>query len=374
MKNSKCVICDKPFSSVSQTDRLCSTPACEAIYIVHLRQAKRCCRSCGKPLQSEAGNLFYDEVCRNHQCQLAAVRFTNPGAVFCKVCGIWIPSASDPSGFHDCGCRCCRRISMELQSRKKAIELAILRRDRDAKIERIVRERIGLPIKAKGETGELSETEALEPEIVSIPFMENGLLPMSLDRIAALRANLLEIVKKMEIFQTAAVGEAVVAQTGDVKLGGDEELDNGENRKVGEDCGTDSNDQDDAKLVTLFQTACGMCRGECCTKGGNEAYLNLDVLERFAEMKQFTTVEEVIDAYLAKIPLVTVEGSCIYHGETGCGLSREMRSVTCNSFLCFPVQHLRDQSQKGKTEFILATSNIRDSFESPPKVFEIKRV
>ena len=32
-----------------------------------------------------------------------------------------------------------------------------------------------------------------------------------------------------------------------------------------------------------------------------------------------------------------MERSCIFHGEHGCGLARELRSDTCNNYFCGPM-------------------------------------
>jgi hypothetical protein len=38
------------------------------------------------------------------------------------------------------------------------------------------------------------------------------------------------------------------------------------------------------------------------------------------------------------VPERSVEHSCIYHGEHGCALPRELRSHICNSYYCQPMQ------------------------------------
>ena len=54
------------------------------------------------------------------------------------------------------------------------------------------------------------------------------------------------------------------------------------------------------------------------------------------------TTGEVVDEYLGRVADLSVAESCIYHQATGCGLSREMRSDTCNRHFC---QGLKDFRQ-----------------------------
>ncbi len=42
----------------------------------------------------------------------------------------------------------------------------------------------------------------------------------------------------------------------------------------------------------------------------------------------------VLAAYMEYVAEKSYEGSCVYHTEKGCSLPRNMRSNTCNNFLC----------------------------------------
>jgi hypothetical protein len=52
-------------------------------------------------------------------------------------------------------------------------------------------------------------------------------------------------------------------------------------------------------------------------------------------------VRAAVAAYVARVPAATVPGSCVFHGADGCGLPREMRSDTCNRYLCDGLVELR---------------------------------
>jgi hypothetical protein len=42
--------------------------------------------------------------------------------------------------------------------------------------------------------------------------------------------------------------------------------------------------------------------------------------------------------YADAVPERSVERSCVFHGEQGCALPRELRSHTCNSYFCRPMR------------------------------------
>ncbi len=52
------------------------------------------------------------------------------------------------------------------------------------------------------------------------------------------------------------------------------------------------------------------------------------------------TLAQIMDAYLKHLPAKTVQNSCIYHSAKGCGLPRDLRSSTCNRYLCGKLKNL----------------------------------
>jgi len=80
--------------------------------------------------------------------------------------------------------------------------------------------------------------------------------------------------------------------------------------------------------------ACSTCRGWCCRMGHQHAYLSPEFLAwRFVQDESLTS-EAMIDDYIDRIPEKSQNDSCLYHTEMGCALPREIRSSTCNDFLC----------------------------------------
>ncbi len=92
---------------------------------------------------------------------------------------------------------------------------------------------------------------------------------------------------------------------------------------------------------TLSAGACAACRGSCCRSGGDLAYLTEETIVRSLQAHPDRTLAQIIDSYMERLPAETVRDSCIYHSGTGCGLPRDLRSSTCNRYLCGKLKNLR---------------------------------
>lgn len=79
---------------------------------------------------------------------------------------------------------------------------------------------------------------------------------------------------------------------------------------------------------------CAACKGGCCTHGGDTAYLTVATLRRFMATHPALNPDDVLSAYLDRVRSRTQAGSCINHTDRGCSLPSEMRSDTCNRYLC----------------------------------------
>lgn len=85
---------------------------------------------------------------------------------------------------------------------------------------------------------------------------------------------------------------------------------------------------------------CTLCKGGCCTQGADHAYLTAATLQRFIQsdsefkLKHELQATEVVQRYVERIPQRSLENSCLFQTDTGCSLTREMRSDTCNGYLC----------------------------------------
>jgi hypothetical protein len=84
----------------------------------------------------------------------------------------------------------------------------------------------------------------------------------------------------------------------------------------------------------VASTACSLCRGYCCTGGGNDAYLEESTIARVRNTSPALGVRGVVRLYVELVPPEIYKGSCIFHGRRGCALSRRLRSDVCNSYFC----------------------------------------
>lgn len=84
------------------------------------------------------------------------------------------------------------------------------------------------------------------------------------------------------------------------------------------------------------QTAlCASCAGFCCSKGHkNRAYLTSEDMKVFRKKHPSLDFESAAEEYVKCMPQEHVKGGCLFQGAQGCNLSREMRSFTCNNYLC----------------------------------------
>jgi len=90
----------------------------------------------------------------------------------------------------------------------------------------------------------------------------------------------------------------------------------------------------------LSAGVCAACRGSCCRAGGDQAYLTEETMVRSLQAHPDWSLAQIMDAYLKHLPAETVLNSCIYHSATGCGLPRDLRSSTCNRYLCGKLKNL----------------------------------
>jgi hypothetical protein len=83
-----------------------------------------------------------------------------------------------------------------------------------------------------------------------------------------------------------------------------------------------------------LEALCGGCRGHCCRKGGEHAYLVPRTLQRILADDPAVSGETLIDVYLSHVPARSYARSCIYHTMSGCALPRALRSETCREYFC----------------------------------------
>ncbi len=89
-----------------------------------------------------------------------------------------------------------------------------------------------------------------------------------------------------------------------------------------------------ASNSALAGPLCAACGGGCCTRGGDQAYLTAETIQRFSATLPGLDADALLAAYAARLPQRSVAGSCIHHTAQGCSLPRLMRSDTCNRYAC----------------------------------------
>ncbi len=110
------------------------------------------------------------------------------------------------------------------------------------------------------------------------------------------------------------------------------------------------------ELPVIADKLCMTCKGACCVAGKDHAYVSVHSIRKYMDSNPNMSEEEVFDSFYALRPAITIEGGCINQGEFGCGLPREMRSLTCNGFYCEHVTGYLDavEQYQGKAKKALA--------------------
>jgi hypothetical protein len=93
-------------------------------------------------------------------------------------------------------------------------------------------------------------------------------------------------------------------------------------------------EQPTAAEMSVMGNGCATCRGHCCEQGGDHAFLNIEQMRLRMVRDRRLQPGELLEYYLSMLPARTYAGSCVFHGEGGCALPREMRSTLCNDHYC----------------------------------------
>jgi len=93
--------------------------------------------------------------------------------------------------------------------------------------------------------------------------------------------------------------------------------------------------------AALLGRACATCGGHCCSHGGDRAFVSADTVRRYAAEHPAVRASHVVRAYARRLRGDTHDGSCVFHRRDGCALPTEMRSDTCNRYVCGALAELR---------------------------------
>lgn len=93
--------------------------------------------------------------------------------------------------------------------------------------------------------------------------------------------------------------------------------------------------ENEAGELALLDACCATCQGSCCTLGAHShAFLSWVDMRRWRLRHPEAEPGAARAAYLAHLPEVSMEDSCVYHGPLGCTLPRTLRADICNMFHC----------------------------------------
>lgn len=125
---------------------------------------------------------------------------------------------------------------------------------------------------------------------------------------------------------------SIIAQCHDYVAGLDAQID--QQRSV-------SHDQVFHTMPELAQRSdqlCAICKGGCCTQGGETAHLSAATIVRLLESDTGLNLELILQSYLDYLPEKSIEGACINQTPSGCALPRDWRSDVCNNYYCEPLK------------------------------------
>lgn len=91
---------------------------------------------------------------------------------------------------------------------------------------------------------------------------------------------------------------------------------------------------------------CATCRGWCCRQGGTHAFLTADRIRRLLRERPDLDPDDVPALYEGYLGPRHLRGGCVFQGESGCRLPRELRGDTCNEYFCPDLVQVRRQWRK----------------------------
>ena len=112
--------------------------------------------------------------------------------------------------------------------------------------------------------------------------------------------------------------------------------------------------------ASLLGYACATCKGNCCGLGSTHAFQDYPSLENYlCTQPKDLSEDELKEAYRGYMPTQSYRNACVFQGNQGCTLPREMRSFTCNNYRCAELSNYRQQlaSSESKLTYAVAVDN-----------------
>ncbi|MEQ9410890.1 MAG: hypothetical protein RIK87_24470 [Fuerstiella sp.] len=297
------------------------------------------CAVCGDPIPSLSRGRLQEPtfpVCRAAECRMVASEW----------------STMDPTVFrHQLRIR--RRLIRERRQR------AAVRRQRLA--ERRIREAAEAQQIIRDVLHRHSELSADDFDTLEIPSGHTATSMLEPDRVENYTRHLREMVSR-------AAQSSLEAAPVEADKKAPQELQRSEARFA-----------ESPTLRIISDRLCEMCKGGCCTAGGDTAYIRVDTVRRFMNRHQELSPEDVLQAYLSKVSSETVTGACINQTGSGCGLPREMRSDTCNGYYCDSLRNWHERPAQERCDTVLAVQRsnanwCQTDLDSPNSVVDVALV
>ncbi len=84
----------------------------------------------------------------------------------------------------------------------------------------------------------------------------------------------------------------------------------------------------------VVRAGCSHCQGFCCRGGGEHAYLDERTMARVRRDNPDLDAAGIIGLYMRSVASPAFEGSCLFHGPSGCTLPQTLRAELCNIYYC----------------------------------------
>lgn len=189
-------------------------------------------------------------------------------------------------------------------------------------VKRVKRDTYATHIKAARRAPELSQLlsklgagATSEISLLTVPFGGQPLVPVEHERMEAFKAHLSQVIS--EAFEVS-----------------DEEVAAYNPRRNAE------------PEEPVLAAGCATCQGHCCQQGNkSKAFLGVSTMKGHRKFWPDLTAEVMEANYLAALPELAYEGGCVYQGDMGCTLPREMRSDICNTFHCHELEFSEERAK-----------------------------
>lgn len=111
----------------------------------------------------------------------------------------------------------------------------------------------------------------------------------------------------------------------------------------------------------LLGKACATCMGSCCKHGQTHAFVDYPSLKYLLAYRATELSEQaLLDLFSDYFPKQSYSDACVFQGIQGCTLPRELRSFTCNNYLCEDLLSYRQNINQADSTLTFAAAVVKD--------------